>query len=157
MASAESVADELKVKLSEKEVLAVDDFFAQNRRVRGQTPDGLRTAGLKIVTGVLQAMIKHRMVPSEYWQDFRVFPNEPRHLIRSVPPSTSDVIFAERLGALAVDNAMAGYTDCIVSQWLTEFVLVPLELVILGRKRVPPQGVFWKSVLLSTGQPADLT
>jgi 6-phosphofructokinase 1 len=157
MEGGENVPDELKVELSDKEVLAVKGFFEQNRRVRGQTPDGLRTAGLKIVTGVLQAMIKSQMEPPEYWQNFRVFPNEPRHLIRSVPPSTSDVIFAERLGALAVDNAMAGYTDCIVSQWLTEFVLVPLELVILGRKRVPPDGVFWKSVLLSTGQPADLT
>jgi 6-phosphofructokinase 1 len=78
-------------------------------------------------------------------------------LIRSVPPSTADVSFAERLGALAVDNAMAGYTDCTVSQWLTEFVLVLLKLVILGRKRVPPTAVFWKSVRLSTGQPANMT
>jgi 6-phosphofructokinase 1 len=147
---------ELRVILSGKEVSEVRKFFSHNRRVTGQTPDGLRTAGLKIVSGVLQAMIKQRMKPTEYWSNFRVFPNEPRHLIRSVPPSTSDVIFAERLGALAVDNAMAGYTDCIVSQWLTEFVLVPLELVILGRKRVPPDGVFWKSVLLSTGQPARM-
>ena len=146
-----------RVVLSDKERAALEVFVAQDRRVRGQTPDALRTAGLKIVTGGLQAMIKTQLGPSEYWQDFRVFPNEPRHLIRSVHPSTSDVIFAERLGALAVDNAMAGYTDCIVSQWLTEFVLVPLELVILGRKRVPPPGVFWKSVLLSTGQPAVMT
>jgi hypothetical protein len=40
----------------------------------------------------------------------------------------------------------------MVSQWLTEFVLVPLPLVILGRKRVPTEGIFWKSVLASTGQ-----
>jgi 6-phosphofructokinase len=66
------------------------------------------------------------------------------------------VIFAERLGALAVDNAMAGYTDFMVSQWKTEFVLVPLKLVVLGRKRVPEGGIFWKSVRASTGQPADL-
>lgn len=144
------------MSLSAKEEQALDSFFKQDRRVRGQTPDGLRTDGLKIVIGVLQAMIKQRMRPPHYWKHFRVFPNEPRHIIRSVPPSTADVIFAERLGALAVDNAMAGYTDCIVSQWLTEFVLVPLELVILGRKRVPSNGVFWKSVLLSTGQPADM-
>ena len=31
------------------------------------------------------------------------------------------MIFGERLGALAVDNAMAGYTEFMVSQWLTEF------------------------------------
>lgn len=148
-----------QVQLTAKETNALRTFFAEGRRVVGQTPDALRTAGLKIVSGVLEAMIQRRKKPirdDHYWDRFRVFPNEPRHLIRSVPPSSADVIYAERLGALAVDNAMAGYTDCMVSQWLTEFVLVPLDLVVLGRKRVPSQGVFWKSVLLSTGQPADM-
>ena len=88
----------------------------------------------------------------EYWQTFRVFVNEPRHLIRAIFPSVSDVIFGQRLGMLAVDNAMAGYTDFMVSQWVTEYVLVPLELVVLGRKRVPENGIFWKSVLANTGQ-----
>jgi len=87
-----------------------------------------------------------------FWEDFRVVTNEPRHLIRSIRPSVSDVIFAERLGALAVDNAMAGYSDLMVSQWLTEFVLVPLPLVVLGRKRVYTRGMFWKSVRAKTGQ-----
>jgi len=39
---------------------------------------------------------------------------------------------------------------------LTEFVLVPLKLVVLGRKRIPKQGLFWKSVLAKTGQPSNL-
>ena len=47
---------------------------------------------------------------------------------------------------------MAGYSDFMVSQWLTEFVLVPLRLVALGRKRIPDSGIFWKSVLAKTGQ-----
>jgi hypothetical protein len=59
---------------------------------------------------------------------------------------------AQRLGILAVDNALAGYTDFMISQWLTEFVLVPLKLVVLGRKRIPQGGMFWKSVLAKTGQ-----
>ena len=101
-------------------------------------------------------MINSRMEPIRYWENFRLFTSEPRHLIRSVRPSTADVIFAERLGTLAVDNAMAGYTDFMVSQWLTEYVLVPLELAILGRKRVPSNGIFWKSVLASTEQPPDM-
>jgi 6-phosphofructokinase len=90
-----------------------------------------------------------------YCSKFRVFTNEPRHLLRAIQPSVSDVIFGHRLGILAVDNAMAGYTDFMVSQWLTEYVLVPLELVVLGRKRVPQEGIFWKSVLAKTGT-ADL-
>jgi len=60
------------------------------------------------------------------------------------------------LGILAVDNAMSGYTDFMISQWMTEFVLVPLKLVVLGRKRVPKNGIFWKSVLANTGQPAKM-
>ena len=131
---------DLQFKLSDGEREAIVKFFENNRRVRGQTPDDLRTGGLKIVLEVLRKMIKRDMNP-EYWGHFRVFTSEPRHLIRSVPPSSSEVIFAERLGTLAVDNAMAGYSDFMVSQWLTEYVLVPLELAILGRKRVPPYGI----------------
>jgi 6-phosphofructokinase len=73
-----------------------------------------------------------------------------------MPPSCLDIIIGNRLGTLAVDNALAGYTDFMISQWLTEYVLVPLELVVLGRKRIPESGIFWKTVLAKTGQPAKL-
>ena len=116
------------------------------RRVYGQTPDALRSGGLKVVSSVLQHDINKIESKSDYWKSFRVFVNEPRHLLRSISPSVNDIIFAQRLGILAVDNAMAGYTDFMISQWLTEYVLVPLELVVLGRKRVPQDGIFWKSV-----------
>jgi len=66
---------------------------------------------------------------------------------------TSDIVMGQRLGTLAVDNAMAGYTDFMISQWLTEYVLIPLKLVVLGRKRIPQSGIFWKSVLAKTDQP----
>jgi len=82
-----------------------------------------------------------------------VFDNEPRHHIRAVPANAHDQIYCERLGALAVDNALAGYTDCMVSNWLTEFVLVPMELVRFGKKSIPIHGMFWKQVVSSTGQP----
>jgi 6-phosphofructokinase 1 len=141
-----------RVGLTQKEIDAVRAFLSQKRRVRGQTPNELRTAGLKIVSGVLEEKIQSTLEPTGYWKDFRVITNEPRHLIRSIPPSVTDVIFGERLGCLAVDNAMAGYTDFMVSQWLTEFVLVPLPLVVLGRKRVSTDGIFWKSVLAKTQQ-----
>ncbi len=149
---AEKYCGDERVGLSVDEQKAVENFVKQGRRLRGQTPDHLRRAGLKIVSSILQDRIRKEMRPVDYWKDFRVITNEPRHLIRSIPPSVTDVIFGERLGALAVDNAMAGYTDFMVSQWLTEFVLVPLKLVVLGRKRVPIDGIFWKSVLSKTGQ-----
>ena len=151
-ADADKHLDNENVNLTRKEREAVEKFLGEKRRVRGQTPDELRSAGLKIVSRVLEEKI--RALPERYWNGFRVFTNEPRHLIRSIRPSVSDVIFGERLGTLAVDNAMAGYTDFMVSQWVTEFVLVPLSLVVLGRKRVPRGGIFWKSVLAKTGQPS---
>jgi 6-phosphofructokinase 1 len=153
----EDPKDEYKIRLFGEEKDAVRRFFKEGRRVGGQTPDELRSAGLKIVSKTLLNDIKDMQNTDVYWKDYRVFANEPRHLIRSIPPSVSDVIIGERLGTLAVDNAMAGYTDFMVSQWLTEYVLVPLKLVVLGRKRVPENGMFWKSVLDSTRQPPDMT
>lgn len=82
-----------------------------------------------------------------------VFVNQPRHHIRAVPANAHDQIYCERLGALAVDNALAGYSDFMISQWLTEFVLVPLRLVGEGKKCIPINGMFWKQVVSSTGQP----
>lgn len=82
-----------------------------------------------------------------------VFVNQPRHHIRAVAANAHDQIYCERLGALAVDNALAGYTDFMISQWLTEFVLVPLTLVEAGKKSIPVNGMFWKQVVSTTGQP----
>jgi 6-phosphofructokinase 1 len=82
--------------------------------------------------------------------------NKPQHLVRSIPPSPIDIIHAERLGFLAVDSAMAGCTDFMISQWLTEYCLVPLALVTMGSKQIPIQGTFWKSVIAKTGQDKNL-
>lgn len=118
--------------------------------------DYLRSAGLKIVKAGLKEYFKSKKnINNEKliaWDRIRFFTNEPRHVLRAIRPSCSDVIFAQRLGTLAVDNALAGYTNFMISQWLTEYVLVPLPLVILGKKRIPTTGVFWKSVLSKTGQ-----
>jgi 6-phosphofructokinase 1 len=155
--------DDPEIGLSEREKEAVINFNSKRKsqqRIEGQTDDAIRTAGLKIVSrGLLKLLprvdVDHNVQPD--WNKLRVFSNEPRHLLRATPPSSADIITAQRLGILAVDNALAGYTDFMVSQWLTEYVLVPLKLVILGRKRIPKEGIFWKSVLSKTGQPFDLT
>jgi len=137
-----------------KELQAFEGLREDEKRIQGQTEDALRSAGLKIVS---KGLLKGLPVKDEPgWEHVRVVRNEPRHQLRAIPPSCSDVIIGQRLGTLAVDNAMAGYTDFMISQWLTEYVLVPLKLVVLGRKRIPEDGIFWKSVLAKTGQPADL-
>lgn len=145
--------EDADLDLSEEEKTAIRRHLADGR-VFGQTPDALRSGGLKLVSRVLQR--EFRRMDGEYWQSFRVFTNEPRHLIRAIEPSSSDIIFGQRLGSLAVDGAMAGYTDFMISQWLTEYVMIPLPLVVLGRKRIPGSGIFLKSVRAETGQPAEL-
>ena len=150
----ETRKDYIEVNLSEKEKEAIrnfDELRSKKRRIQGQTDDHLRTAGLKIVSRGIQ-----KLDPG-WGETFRVLTNEPRHLLRAIPPSTIDIIFGSRLGTLAVDNAMGGYHDFMISQWLTEYVLVPLKLTVLGRKRLPPKGIFWKTVLSKTGQPENLT
>ncbi len=149
------------VHLTDEEKSAITEFIdlrRQHRRIQGQTRDELRSAGLKIVSQGLEKALKkdHNGIPKKEWENFRVFCNEPRHLLRAIPPSCLDIIFGQRLGTLAVDNALAGFTDFMISQWLTEYVLVPLELASLGRKRIPQEGIFWKSVLAKTRQGAVL-
>lgn len=81
------------------------------------------------------------------------FVNQPKHFIRAVPANAHDEIYCESLGALAVDNAMSGYTDFMISQWLSEYVLVPLSLVRGAQKGIAVNGLFWKQVVACTGQP----
>lgn len=155
----------IEIGLTDDEKDAIRKFEvmrSSKERIQGQTNDDLRTAGLKIVKEGLRRLLPDPEIGADLddetdWDKLRVFTNEPRHLLRAIPPSSSDIIIGHRLGTLAVDNAMAGYTDFMISQWLTEYVLVPLKLVVLGRKRIPQSGIFWKSVLAKTGQPSDLT
>jgi len=95
----------------------------------------------------------HERVVDAHGQKVATFDNEPRHFIRSSPANAHDQVYCERLGALAVDTALAGFTDCLVSQWMGEFVMVPLPLVALGQKGISLSGMFWKQVVGNTGHP----
>ncbi len=103
-------------------------------------------------TGTFKKLIESR-VKNEDGLPVQAFINQPRHNIRAIPPNPQDQIYCERLGVLAVDNALAGYTDFMISQWLAEYVLVPLEMVNKGQKGVSLNGMFWKQVIYSTCQP----
>ena len=153
--------DDPDVALIDKEKAALRRFMELRkikRRIEGQTDEWLRSGGLKIVSRGLEKLIKSEetRVDGDFdmpdWNLLRIFTSEPRHLLRAIAPSCMDIINGQRLGTLAVDNALAGYTDFMISQWLTEYVLVPLDLVVLGRKRIPKKGVFWRSVRSKTGQ-----
>ncbi|RMH17610.1 MAG: hypothetical protein D6696_15165 [Acidobacteria bacterium] len=128
-------------------VLAEQGFSIEGRPVRCSA--GGRPGNF---VELLKKAIRKR-VRNVRGETLSVFTNEPRHYIRSGPANAHDQVFCERLGALAVDNALAGFTDCMISDWLSEYVLVPLELVVGGQKSVDVQGMFWKQVENSTGQP----
>ena len=81
------------------------------------------------------------------------FVNRPRHHIRAIAPNAFDQTYCDRLGALAVETGLAGYTRCVVSYWLSEYVLVPMSLIAGQNKRMTTTGMFWKQIVLSTGQP----
>ena len=143
-----------KIGLSDDEKAAIKDFIEKKQLTSiNKRNDYLRTAGLKIVSGMLKELLPQRNNRFISWERLRYFTNEPRHILRAIRPSCSDTIMGNRLGTLAVDNALAGYSDFMISQWLTEYVLVPLKLVVLGKKRIPTNGIFWKSVTNKTGQP----
>jgi 6-phosphofructokinase 1 len=152
--------DDPDISLTDDEKKAIRHFEELRKdckRIQGQTDDFLRNAGLKIVSrGLKKLLPDEKIKASPYarvdWDKLRIFTNEPRHLLRAIPPSMKDIILGRRLGTLAVDNSLAGYSDFMISQWLTEYVLVPLKIVVLGRKRIHRDGIFWKSVVSKTEQ-----
>lgn len=89
-----------------------------------------------------------------------VFVSQPRHLIRAVSANSADQTHCKRLADMAVHSALAGFTDFMITQWLSEYVLVPLDTVLYPYgdntpcKKAMPTGIFWKTVQNSTGQPS---
>ncbi len=81
---------------------------------------------------------------------------EPSYLIRSLPANPHDSIFCYYLADHAVHAAMSGKTDMMIGYWNGHFTHVPLDLVIKEKKRINPQGEFWRQVLFSTGQSSDM-
>jgi 6-phosphofructokinase 1 len=116
---------------------------------------GAQLAGQPVTRDFVNQLRAHvsTSVKNPSGEPLEAFVNRPLHTIRAGIANAHDQVYCERLGALAVDNALAGYTDCLVSQWLTEYVLVPLTLVAGKRKSIPPEGIFWKQVCSSTLQP----
>jgi 6-phosphofructokinase 1 len=81
---------------------------------------------------------------------------DPSYIIRSVPAAPEDRIFCLNLGRHAVHAGMAGKTGMVVACWHQSFVHLPMSLVTRGRRKVDPAGDLWRSVVESTGQPANM-
>ena len=77
---------------------------------------------------------------------------DPSYFIRSQPACASDRVYCMFLGQKAVHAAMAGKTNLLIGQWNNSYVHVPIKAAVASRKKVPLDGVLWRSVLEATGQ-----
>ncbi|MGC9052316.1 MAG: ATP-dependent 6-phosphofructokinase [Candidatus Hydrogenedens sp.] len=78
---------------------------------------------------------------------------DPSYLIRSVPANAEDSAFCDALARNAVHAGMTGRTGLTIGYIHNQFVHIPIEMVISGRKKIDPNGSLWQTVLASTGQP----
>jgi 6-phosphofructokinase 1 len=121
-------------------------FVKRGAKMMGKEPDNDR-----FVQQIATFLQKSYLYDAK-GREVTTFINRPRHHIRAIPPNAADRTYCERLGAMAVEAGLAGYTGCMVSQWLNEYVLVPLKLAA-SKRSLALGGLFWKQVVLSTGQP----
>ncbi len=81
---------------------------------------------------------------------------DPSYIIRSLPANPHDSAFCLLMGHNAVHAGMAGRTGMIVGFWNHKFTHVPTPLAVQRRNKVNINGSLWRSVLTSTGQPAQM-
>jgi hypothetical protein len=54
----------------------------------------------------------------------------------------------------AVHAAMAGKTGLVIGFLHDSFIHIPIEMLVLEKKHIDPDGIWWTAVLAATGQPA---
>ena len=69
---------------------------------------------------------------------------------------SNDRIYCSFLGINAVHAGMSGRTGMVISRWNGRYVYIPMDLVTKGKKRINTCSNYWRAVLESTGQPADM-
>lgn len=78
---------------------------------------------------------------------------DPSYVIRSVPANCEDSILCDQFARYAVHAGMAGKTDLLIGHISSQFVHVPIEMVVREKRRMPLEGPLWSAVLSATGQP----
>src|SRR5260221_4827709 len=78
---------------------------------------------------------------------------DPSYLIRSSPANAADSILCDLYARNAVHAAMAGKTSLVIGYLHDVFIHIPIEMLVLEKKRIDPGGFWWKAVLAATGQP----
>ena len=81
---------------------------------------------------------------------------DPSYIIRSAAADSFDSIYCARLGAHAAHAAMAGKTQCLISQINNKFVHIPIKVAVSRRNHVNIEGSLWRDVLENTRQPFSM-
>lgn len=81
---------------------------------------------------------------------------DPSYSIRSVPANAMDSAYCLMLAQGAVHAGMAGMTDVLISYLNNHYVYIPIEMSIVERKKVNPDGRIWHTVMESTLQSNDI-
>jgi 6-phosphofructokinase 1 len=81
---------------------------------------------------------------------------DPSYSIRSVPANAMDSAYCLMLAQGAVHAGMAGMTDVLISYINNHYVYIPIEMSIVERKKVNPDGRIWHTVMESTLQSNDI-
>jgi 6-phosphofructokinase 1 len=82
---------------------------------------------------------------------------DPSYQVRSRPANCEDALLCDLFARHAVHAAMAGKTGLVIGFLHERFIHVPIELLASQVKRLDPAGGWWRSVLSSTGQPANFS
>ena len=79
---------------------------------------------------------------------------DPSYSIRSSPANAADAVLCDLYARNAVHAAMAGKTGLVIGLLHDSFIHIPIEMLVLEKKHIDPDGTWWNAVLATTGQPA---
>jgi 6-phosphofructokinase 1 len=75
------------------------------------------------------------------------------YMQRAQIPSANDQVFCHSLGKNAVQAGLGGFTDCMIGEVDSQFVMIPLENITKSEKKLCLESDIWSLVLTMTDQP----
>ena len=133
-------------------VITVAEGFGQDWIVSGS--DKKDASGNKVLMdiGVLlkEKIDKWMKSQKDVYPEYTIKYIDPSYMIRACAPNSSDAAFCTVLSTLAVHEAMAGHTNCIIAQRYSNYVLIPIRAATSIQRRVDTHGMLWRQVRETT-------
>lgn len=103
-------------------------------------------------------LLKHKV--NEYFEklgyNFTIKYIDPSYTIRSAPATANDSMFCTLLAQNSVHGTMAGKTDFVTGTWHSNYIYLPIPIVVEKRKKIDLESADWWYVLETTGQPTSM-